>query len=139
MLNGTHDILNSKSKSNDFTGKYSQFSFNKHESQVQGELLVKAFDDGFWNDNNFDIFYDSGPVNTSSYLIVNATKIMKYFTPVAFVEMRYENGTTNKMGTYFQQCKDADLKSLPTTNQITNHLHGRLCPNWEANDLYKKV
>ena len=100
MFNGTHDILNSKSKSNDFTGKYEKFSFNKHESQVQGEFLVKAFDDGFWT-HDFDVFYDKGPVNTSSYLIVNATKIMKYFTPVAFVEKRFENGTHFKMGANF--------------------------------------
>ena len=62
--------------------------------------MVKAFDDEFWVED-FDIFYDYGPKNTSSYLIVNATKIMKYFTPVAFVETRYANGSYFKMGTKF--------------------------------------
>ena len=61
---------------------------------------MKAFDDEFWA-NDFDIFYDSGPKNTSSYLIVNATKVMKYFTPVAFVETRFENGTHFKKGANF--------------------------------------
>lgn len=51
-------------------------------------MIVKAWDDKFWAEQ-YDIFNDEGPTHTPGYLIVNATKLMKYIMPVAFVEHRF--------------------------------------------------
>lgn len=53
---------------------------------------MKRFDDLFWN-YDFDIFHDTGPKNTSSYLIVDPVKIMNYIDPSAFIEYRFPNNT----------------------------------------------
>ena len=111
-------------------------------------MIVKAWDDKFW-DYNFDIFNDHGPINTTAYLIVNSTKLMKYIMPIAFIEHRYTenlaNGTVGLKNEYlataFKECKmhpNVD-KELDIVNQIEKDLTGRLCPDWELNDLQKKV
>ena len=78
--------------SNTFEDGYGEFNFHSDHSSVQAQLIVKRFDDLFWN-YDFDIFNDKGPSSTSSYLIVNDEKIKKYIDPVAFVEYRFPNHT----------------------------------------------
>jgi hypothetical protein len=85
MVLGKNDVLDEKFISNTFKGKDGFYNFNDSNSQVEAQLIVKAWDDKFWAED-FDIFNDEGPINTTSYLIVNATKLMKYIMPVAFIE-----------------------------------------------------
>ena len=66
--------------------------------------MVKAFDSQFFG-KDFDIFLDEGPTNNTDYLYVNATKINRYITPVAFLETRLANGTHYKEGVKFDNCK----------------------------------
>ena len=89
---GKNDVLDEKFISNTFKGKDGYYNFNDSNSQVEAQLIVKRWDDKFW-DYKLDIFNDEGPKETPAYLIVNATKLMKYIMPVAFIEIRTSSGT----------------------------------------------
>ena len=77
--------------------------------------MIKAFDDEFY-ENDFDIFFDGNPENNTDYLIVNASKVSRYITPVAFFETRLENGTNYKQGVKFKNCENQVLAGVNYTN-----------------------
>lgn len=100
MVDGKRDELHEKNISNEFYGSSGHYNFSKEDSQIEGQFLIKRFDDSFWT-HNFDIFNEHGPLNTSSYLIINDTKVLRYITPVAFYEHRFENKTHRRMAARF--------------------------------------
>ena len=48
MLSGKNDKLREQFLSNTYNDGFSSFNFNKDNSSVQAQFIVKRFDDTFW-------------------------------------------------------------------------------------------
>ena len=127
---------------NTFNDKTGHFNFTEKNDTFDGFFVAKAFDgDGlFWKQNykNFDIFNDSGPKKIRSSLIVNATRLMRYITPLALLESRDSTGLDEHKIAYFKDCKDISSNSAEKA-VMYDGLKGRLCPDWFSHNLENQL
>ena len=100
MENGINDEFKSQRFPNTFNKKTGRFNFTEKNDTFDGYFVAKAFegDGDFWKKNykKIDIFNDEGPKRIRSSLIVNATRLMRYITPLAFLEARDDKGLDTK-------------------------------------------
>jgi hypothetical protein len=81
------------------------------------EIVFEVFDERYWS-FNFNVSVEDS--DNKDHIHVDYDKVKAYVTPLAFIETKYKNGTVDILMANFKNC---EVKI------------GRLCPDWETNNL----